>query len=214
MELQQIGLLEDYLRQSEYINYSEERVQAVIKKLETENDSELTRIESAFEFVRDQIRHSYDIQAREVTRTASEVSEFGHGICYAKSHLLAALLRGMGVPAGICYQRLTLYDEPEDGYCIHALNTVYLREYSRWIRLDARGNKEGVDAQFSIDEEKLAFPIRQEYGEIDYTTNFTEPHPAITRVLNDHQDCMVMYRSGLPEHLEDYDKAADRILTH
>lgn len=52
----------------------------------------------------------------------------------------------MDVPAGISYQRLTLYDKSEDGFCIHALNTVYLREFNKWIRLDARGNKEGINA--------------------------------------------------------------------
>jgi len=39
---------------------------------------------------------------------------------------------------------------------------------NKWVRLDARGNKTGVDAQFSIDEEKLAFPINEELGEKDY----------------------------------------------
>jgi len=57
--------------------------------------------------------------------------------------LLAAILRGMDIPAGICYQKLTLYDKPEDGYCIHALNSVYLKDLGKWVRIDARGNKEG-----------------------------------------------------------------------
>lgn len=49
--------------------------------------------------------------------------------------------QGLGIPAGICYQRLTLGDTPESGYCIHALNAVYMKRLDRWIRLDARGNK-------------------------------------------------------------------------
>ena len=47
----------------------------------------------------------------------------------------------------------------ETGYCIHALNTVYIASIDKWIRLDARGNKEGIDAEFSIEDEKLAFHI-------------------------------------------------------
>ncbi|MBT2393298.1 hypothetical protein J7E87_28690 [Streptomyces sp. ISL-1] len=38
----------------------------------------------------------------------------------------------------------------------------------RWIRLDARGNKEGVDARFSLDGEHLAWPVDPSQGEIDY----------------------------------------------
>jgi transglutaminase-like putative cysteine protease len=136
-----------------------------------------------------------------VTRKASKVLEHKHGICYAKSHLLAAILRGMNIPAGISYQRLTLYDQPEDGYCVHALNTVYLRELNKWIRLDARGNKEGINAQFSIDNEMLAFPIRAEYGEKDYLINYHEPHPDIIKTLEDNNNCLEMYQKGLPEDL-------------
>lgn len=61
------------------------------------------------------------------------------------------------------------------------MNGVYISEYNRWIRLDARGNKEGVNAQFSIDEEQLAFPIRPEKGEKDIFMVFPEPD---VKVLN------------------------------
>ena len=68
------------------------------------------------------------------------------GICWAKSNLFAALLRANNIPAGICYQRLTLGDTPDTGYCIHALNAVYIKSINKWIRLDARGNKNGINA--------------------------------------------------------------------
>jgi len=193
--------LDAYLHASAYIDYFDERIQQLIATFT--QDNEIEKIRAVFEYVRDEISHSYDIKNYRVTRTASEVLENKHGICYAKSHLLAALLRGMGIPAGICYQRLTLYDKPEDGYCIHALNTVFLKDLNKWIRLDARGNKEGVNAQFSIDEEKLAFPIRAEYGEKDYTTNFAEPHPDIIKTLEAYTDGLMMYQEGLPEDLSE-----------
>lgn len=195
--------LDAYLQPSPYIDYLNPQIQTLILSLCDEKESEIDRISSAFEYVRDQIKHSYDIKNWEVTRKASEVLEKKHGICYAKSQLLAALLRGMGIPSGICYQRLTLFDQPEDGFCIHALNTVYLRSLDKWIRLDARGNKEGIDAQFSINEEKLAFPIREQYGEKDYPSNYYEPHPDIIKALEDHNDGLEMYRNGLPEQLNE-----------
>ena len=98
-----------------------------------------------------------------VTRTATDVLTYREGICYAKSHLAAALLRAAGIPSGICYQRLTLLDDDSAGYAVHALNTVWIASLGRWVRFDARGDKPGVDAQFSLDEERLAFPIRAQY---------------------------------------------------
>ncbi len=202
--MKQLQPLQAYLQPDPYMNYQHSSIQEVL--LTFHQHSELDRIRSAFEYVRDEISHSMDIRHEEVTRRASEVLEKKHGICYAKSHLLAALLRGMGIPSGICYQRLTLYDTPEGGYCIHALNTVFVKELDRWIRMDARGNKEDVDAQFSTEEEKLAFTLRPEYDERDYLINFHEPHPAIIQTLESNTSCIEMYQQGLPEALDDYEE--------
>ncbi len=155
----------------------------------------------AFHFVRDEIAHSWDIGSRRVTAKASEVLEHAEGICYAKSHLLVALLRCQHIASGVCYQRLTLGDTPDTGYCVHALNTVYLRGAGRWIRLDARGNKPGVDAQFSLNAEQLAFPVRLEMGEWDYLVNYAMPHPKIAATLAAHGDCRLMYAHHLPTEL-------------
>ena len=46
-----------------------------------------------FHFVRDEVSHSWDIQGRDVSRSASDALRLREGICYPKSHLLAALLR-------------------------------------------------------------------------------------------------------------------------
>jgi hypothetical protein len=48
------------------------------------------------------------------------------------------LLHACGIPTGICYQHITLGDVPETGFCIHALNAVYIKSLDRWIHLDAR----------------------------------------------------------------------------
>lgn len=47
----------------------------------------------------------------------------------------------------------------------------------RWIRLDARGNKEGVDAHFSLNGEHLAWPMDPSQGEIDYPVVDASPPP-------------------------------------
>ena len=140
----------------------------------------------AYEYVRDMISHSADISADTVTCSASEVLKAGHGICFAKSHLLAAILRSKSVPAGFCYQKLILDDETAPVLIYHGLNGVYLREYGKWIRLDARGNKPGVNAQFSIDSEMLAFPIRPEKGEVDVPVIYADPDTEIVKTLQSY----------------------------
>ncbi len=200
-QLQTLSPLADYLKPTPWVDFEHPEIQARLAGHPSEGCSEEAVIQETFEFVRDQVAHSWDIGSRRVTGKASEVLRHREGICYAKSHLLAALLRGRGIPAGFCYQRLTLGDTPETGYCIHALNAVYVASRQKWIRLDARGNKPGIDAQFSLGEERLAFPVRLEYGEVDYGINYAAPPPAITQTLEAHADCRVMYAGHLPTEL-------------
>ena len=135
-----------------------------------------------------------------MTVSASDVLREGVGICWAKANLLAALLRANGIPSGFSYQRLTLGDTPDTGYGIHAMNTVYIASIDKWIRLDARGNKEGVDAQFSPDEEKLAFHITSE-GEEDYHDNHSYPDKRLMKVLEENTDALDMCLHHLPDQL-------------
>lgn len=86
-------LLTDYLIETENVNFNHPTIQKKIKELFYEGLSDVEKIKIIYEFVRDEISHSWDIQATTVTRTASEVLEQGTGICYAKSNLLAALFR-------------------------------------------------------------------------------------------------------------------------
>ncbi len=90
--------------------------------------NELDFIRKAYEFVRDNISHSADINEDIITCTASGVLKAGHGICFAKSHLLAALLRCKSVPAGFCYQKLILDDETSPVLIYHGLNGVYIKD--------------------------------------------------------------------------------------
>lgn len=153
---------------------------ALAKQLASGAVNEADIAQKCFEFVRDNIKHSWDYQLNPVTCKASDVLKHGTGYCYAKSHLLAALLRANNIPAGLCYQRLTISDDVPP-FCLHGLNALYLKEFG-WYRLDARGNKQGVDAQFCPPIEKLAFPIITN-GEADLPEIWAEPLPAIIEVL-------------------------------
>src|SRR4051812_9904141 len=76
-----------------------------------------------FEWVRDEIKHTGDCRLKPVTCSASEVLRVGSGFCYAKSHLLAALLRANAIAAGFCYQRLS-QDGIGSPYCLRGLNAI------------------------------------------------------------------------------------------
>ena len=145
-----------------------------------------------FEFVRDEIDHSGDIQAEVTTFRASEVLAHKTGWCYAKSHLLAALLRANKIPAGLCYQRLS---QGESGapYCLHGLNAIFLKDHG-WYRVDPRGNKEGVDAQFMPPQEQLAFKIQDE-NEGDFEAIYAAPLPEVAEALQCHADYKTMVQN-------------------
>lgn len=195
------GPIGAYLRPSPLVDVGHPLVRERATALQEMGGFECDIIKRVFEFVRDEVAHSWDIGSCRVTARASDVLRYREGICYAKSHLLAALLRARGVPCGLCYQKLTLGDTPETGFCVHALNAVYLSSERRWIRLDARGNRPGINAQFSLTEEHLAFPIREHLGERDYGEIHAEPHAAIVQTLATHSDCRLMYQHGLPTDL-------------
>lgn len=65
--------------------------------------------------------------------------------------------------------------------------------------MDARGNKVGVNAEFSLDREQLAFEIRTEYDEIYYKTVYAEPLKITMDVLENSTDALYMYLHSLPE---------------
>lgn len=167
--------IDEYLKKDGVVNYENVNIIQLADLLWSNADSDVDYIKRAYEFVRDNISHSADINEDSLTCSASEVLAAGHGICFAKSHLLAALLRCKSIPTGFCYQKLILDDETAPILIYHGLNGVYIKEYKMWIRLDARGNKEGVDAQFSIESEQLAFPIRAEKGEEDGFVIYPDP---------------------------------------
>lgn len=100
----------------------------------------------------------------------------------AKSRLLAVLLRIADILAGFCRQNLRFSNE-DPLLVLHAVNAVYLYSLEKWIRLDARGNRECVNAQFSTDREFLAFPVRPELGEEDGLIIYTEPSHNVIEAL-------------------------------
>lgn len=171
--------MKKYLQSSQIIDWKTPNISKKAKQLAEGLNSPINIAKACFIYVRDEIKHSNDYQLNPITNKASDVLTHKTGYCYAKSHLLAALLRANKLPAGLCYQRLTITDKPP--FCLHGLNAVYLEEFG-WYRMDARGNKAGISAHFNPPHEQLAYPIMTK-GEADLAEIWAEPLPLVTEVL-------------------------------
>ena len=201
----------DFLEHSKFIDWRAPRVKAKAEELAGKSDDKLVIAKRCFEFVRDEVKHSSDYQCGPVTMAASEVLEHGTGFCYAKSHLLAALLRANSIPTALCYQRLSVGDGL---YCLHGLNAIWLPALKapkinvhtaseaalsvsppnqiqlndNWWRVDARGNRhqlgglEDINCEFNPPDESLAFSV-SEQGEVDVPELYACPLPIVAEYL-------------------------------
>ncbi|OAR27091.1 transglutaminase [Streptomyces sp. ERV7] len=187
-----------YLASDEAIDHEHPVVRAHVAKLAPLAPDAYAYAKLAYEYVRDTIPHSQDVGDPRVTWRASDVLEQGTGICYAKSHACAALLRAEGIPAALCYQRLA--DDDGSNPVVHGLVALKLPGEREWARQDVRGNKPGVDAQFSLGVERLAWAVRPEFSEVDYPVLYDVPHPVVLAALKAAPDRPYLWRT-LPTEL-------------
>lgn len=194
--LLEAGAPQNYLGHDEIIQVADPAIRSLAQQLRQESDTESAFSKVAFEWVRDNVGHSNDVQDPRVTLTATEVLEARVGLCYAKSHLLAALLRSEGIPTGLCYQRLA----DRDGFVLHGLVAIYLE--GSWHRQDPRGNKVGVNAEFSLGSERLAWQVDPALGEIDYPQVFASTAACVADALRGATNVLDLLGEGLPTALD------------
>ncbi|MPY50865.1 transglutaminase domain-containing protein [Streptomyces acidicola] len=182
--IQETPDLSAYLAADDVIDHHHPLVRETAARLARGVEDSYSYARAAFEFVRDVIPHSQDSGDLRVTWRASDVLEQGTGICYAKAHALAALLRAEDIPTALCYQK---FEE------VHGL--VAVRFNGAWHRQDPRGNKPGVDAQFSLKGERLAFTPHLKSNEMDYPVLYAKPHPAVLSVLKAAPDRPYLWKT-------------------
>ena len=169
-----------YLEATEIVDYNNKEVYALAISLAKGCKTDTKIAKNCFEYVRDHINHSGDHKYEITTYKASDVLKYKTGWCYAKSILLTGLLRANGIPTGFCYQRLSCSEYKKDIYCLHGLNSIYLKEFG-WYRVDARGKKEGVNAGFNPPYELLAFELGEH--EFDLKGILAEPLDEVLEAL-------------------------------
>lgn len=191
--------IQDYLPEiPPIIQFTTPEIAQRIAEIKDRTDHKKEQAKYAFEIARDEILHSFDTKDPLVTINAEDVLCNKSGICFSKAHLLASLLRGLGIPAGFCYQRVLRNPKDQNsGFALHGLNAIYLEEYG-WFRVDPRGNKPGINSQFSIEEEKLAYPIRTEMGEVDYPNVFVKPLDSVVQSMIESENNQELF-SKRPE---------------
>jgi len=176
--------MKEYLEASEYIDWQNAKIKELASSLSLGLIIEEEIAKNCFEWVRDSIRHSSDYKLNPVTCKASDVLSYKTGYCYAKSHLLVALLRANSIPAGLCYQRLSIEGDGAP-YCLHGLTAVHLKRYG-WYRIDPRGNKNDIKAEFIPPQEKIAFQVKLK-GEANLPEILSVPLPSVVRVLEKYK---------------------------
>jgi transglutaminase-like putative cysteine protease len=192
----QAGSVDDYLVADAIVETDAPAIRSLARQLRERQADEVEFARAAFEWVRDEVAHTLDAQDPTVTLTATEVLRHRVGLCFAKSHLLAALLRAEGVPAGLCYQRLA----DGDGHTLHGLVAVHLN--GEWHRQDPRGNRRGIDAQFSVDGERLAYLVDPALGEVDYPQVLAATAETVVAALRGATDGLALCAGGLPAQLD------------
>lgn len=75
-----INALDEYLKADSVVDYDHKAIQELANTLYQKANNEVDFIGQAYEFVRDRISHSADIQADKITCSASEVLEAGHAL--------------------------------------------------------------------------------------------------------------------------------------
>ena len=98
--------MQDFLLASSVVDFDSVVVRGLACELMSSGPTE-GYAARCFNWVRDQVTHSADSSIDVVSCTASELALSRVGLCYAKSHLLVALLRAARIPSGFSYQRLS-----------------------------------------------------------------------------------------------------------
>lgn len=65
--------IEDYLLELNEVNYSNLIIKEKLSEIFNQSQTEIEKAKVAFEFVRDEISHSWDIQSKRITCNASDV---------------------------------------------------------------------------------------------------------------------------------------------
>lgn len=94
-QLQKSVDLKKYLKRTDILDFDNPLIQSLIKEKGWNKMTEIEKVKSIYNYVRDDIKFGYNIQDN---ISASEVLKDGFGQCNTKANLFMALLRSVGIP--------------------------------------------------------------------------------------------------------------------
>lgn len=189
--------MDEFLKATDIINSTHPAIVAAAAEIVGDAEGDEDVAHRCFRWVRDSVRHSSDHQLPVVTCTASDVLRHRAGFCYAKSHLLAALLRARGIPAALCYQRLA-FDGTASSFFLHGLVAVHLKRHG-WYRVDPRGGKPGISSGFNPPVECLPYTPKIP-GEMDVPGRFPDAIACVVATLRQWPTAADV-RANLPDYV-------------
>ena len=170
--------MDKLLEETKILDYYNSNIQQLIKKRNWQNLSDVEKVRSIYNFVRDEIKFGYN---RSDDISASQVLADGYGQCNTKSTLLMALLRGVGIKNRI--HGFTIDKALQKGaisgiwYYFSPKNILH-----SWVEVNINGawyNLEGIilDKKY-ITALQQAFPEHKKTfcGFGAYTDNFENPN--------------------------------------
>lgn len=175
----------DYLECNDIIDYDNLLVQHTANQLTNGLSDNISKVSVIYEFTRDHVFHSFQIDVTSITIKASEVLDQGHGTCFAKAHLFAALMRAAGIPAGFCYQ--IRYDNNFERLVVHGFNGVYIEELEKWVRIDSCMNIDDADGSFDLIKEHTVQTINKNLGEEDDYIVYSSPSKRILKLFSNSE---------------------------
>ncbi len=190
MELiQQTPDLSAYLAADEAIDHHHPVVRETAARLAERAADSYAYARAAYEFVRDTIPHSADSGDPRVTWRASDVIEQRTGICHAKAHALAALLRAEDIPTALCYQRL--------------LHQTAAMSCTVWSPCGStapgtgrtRAGTSRASSPLLPPWERLAWVPDKKSNEADYPVLYAVPHPVVLSALEAARDRPALWKT-------------------
>lgn len=190
--------LTKYLERSDLVNYDGEAVIELGKRLRLDGRDDAEIVRAVFEYMQANIPHTLNAGLEGVACSASDVVALGHGVCYAKANLAAALLRSAGVPTGFCYQKYRREEAADSPFVVHCLNAVYCG--GRWTRVDVRNPVEGFDPAFKPGTDSGVVTVDPGRGEEEYPVVYVLPDPATIAALKNSRNAAELDEK-LPQRL-------------
>ena len=102
--------MKEFLQENEYVDYNSEIIQKKVAELFSTDMNETEKAKIAYEFVRDEIPHSFDCNTDIITAKASDVLKYKTGICHGKGKSFGGTIKVTGNTNGLLFSAYNTFE--------------------------------------------------------------------------------------------------------